>query len=80
MHQRRGEVDDTPKQIGADDPVAPVEPLPAPPPPDYTRVLAAVDSITLDHPMPATVEPADPALGELEAWLEAIVEDRKAHS
>jgi tetratricopeptide (TPR) repeat protein len=80
MHQRRGEVDDAPKQIGADDPAAPVAPLPAAPPPDYTRVLAAVDSITLDHPMPTTVEPADPALGELEAWLEAIVRDRKAHS
>jgi len=80
IHQRRGEADDAPNQVRPDDPVASVEPPPPTPPPDYTRVLAAVDSITLDHPMPTTVAPADPALGELEAWLEAIVEDRKGHS
>ncbi len=77
IHQRRGEVDDAPTQFATEDPIAPVEPPPASPPPDYTRVLATVDSIRLDHPMPVNVEPADPGLGELQAWLEAIVEDRK---
>jgi tetratricopeptide (TPR) repeat protein len=76
IHQRRGEFDDARKPIGADGSAAPVEA----PPPDYTRVLAAVDSITLDHPISTTVEPANLALGQLEAWLEAIARDRKAHS
>ena len=75
IHQRRGELDEAPKRVDAGETVVADE-LPPPPPPDYTRALAALDSITVDHPAPAIAAPEDQALGELESWLDAIIADR----
>ncbi len=79
IHQRHGEFDESLKQFSTADAIARDEARPAPPaaaPPDYARALEALDSITLDHPMPSIVEPEDPALDELESWLAAILADR----
>jgi predicted Zn-dependent protease len=79
IHQRRDERDDPRKEAPATDASAREEPPPAPLP-DYTHALAALDSITLDRPAPATAEPEDPELAELESWLQAIISDRAARS
>jgi tetratricopeptide (TPR) repeat protein len=78
IHQRRADLEDSPKRHEA--PPAPGgEPVPpAAPPPNYARALEALDNITVDRPTAAAVPPEDPALGELESWLDAIVADRKA--
>ena len=84
MHQHRGEFDEAPKQfstahaIGRDEAPPPAPPAAAPP--DYARALEALDSITLDHPMPSIVEPEDPVLDQLQSWLEAILADRTART
>jgi tetratricopeptide (TPR) repeat protein len=82
IHQRRGDLDDAPKPFSAAHATARDEtPPPAPvvaAPPDFTRAMKALDSIRLDHPVPPLVAPEDPALDDLESWLEAILADRKA--
>jgi predicted Zn-dependent protease len=80
IHQRRGDVvDDPSKQPSAAETIAAVEP-PSQPPPDYARALAALDSITVEQPVPSIEESPDPALGELESWLDAILADRQTRS
>jgi tetratricopeptide (TPR) repeat protein len=75
IHQRRGDMDDGPKQIGAAG-IRADELLP----PDYTRALAALDSLTVDHPPPPSAHPDNQALGELESWLDAIIADRSSRA
>ena len=99
IHQRREELDDIPKQVSGGATVVADEPPSPSPPPDYTRALAALDSITLDHRSAPVAQPehppsraalrgdvadspaaADPALGELESWLAAIIADRNSRA
>ena len=80
IHQRREELDEIPKQVSAGAAVVADEPPSPSPPPDYTRALAALDSITPDRPAPATADPDNPVLRELESWLDAIVSDRGARA
>jgi predicted Zn-dependent protease len=77
IHQRRGDLDEQASAVGRRETTHDVQPAPAPPP-DYTRASAALDAIALDSPASAAEEPADPALGELESWLDAILADRSA--
>ena len=79
LHQRREELDEAPKPVGGSGLVAD-EPLPPSAPPDYTGALAALDSITVDHPASAMPSPEDKALGELESWLDAIIADRDSRA
>jgi tetratricopeptide (TPR) repeat protein len=76
IHQRHAD-DDSPKDSDASRPRDQPAPDPAPPP-DYTRALQALDAITVDQAAPAVAPTDDPALGELESWLHAILADRKA--
>jgi tetratricopeptide (TPR) repeat protein len=80
IHQRRGELDEAPKRVNAGETVDADELPPPSPPPDYTRALAALDSITVDRPAPAIATPEDEALGELESWLDAIIADRNSRA
>ena len=80
IHQRRGDMDEAPNQAGAADAVVPDEPPPPSPPPDYTRALAALDSITVDQPAPSIAHPDDETLGALESWLDAIIADRTSRA
>jgi predicted Zn-dependent protease len=80
IHQRRGDIDEDPKQPRADDVVVAREAPPSSPPPDYTRALAELDSITVDHPPPSIAHSDHQALGELESWLDAIVADRNSRA
>ena len=75
IHQRRDEVDE-PGHVSAAAAVVAEEAPSPPPPPDYTRALAALDSLAPDHAAASPAQPVDPALRELEAWLAAIVADR----
>ena len=76
MHQRRGDFDEALKQFSTAHAAGRDTAPPPTPPPDYTRAVEALDSITLDRTVPSIVEPDDAALGELESWLEAILADR----
>jgi tetratricopeptide (TPR) repeat protein len=76
IHQRRDEGDEAPRHVSAAAAVVADEAPSPPPPPDYTRALAALDSLAPDHAAPSPAQPVDPALRELEAWLVAIVADR----
>jgi tetratricopeptide (TPR) repeat protein len=76
IHQRRAELDEPANRVGAGDTVVDAQAPPPPPPPDYTRALAVLDSITVDHPVPSVARPEDEALGELQSWLDAIMADR----
>lgn len=80
IHQRRGEIDEAPKPGPDDAVVTAVEPGPPSPPPDYTRALAALDAITVEHSTPSIAHPDDEALGELESWLDAIIADRHSRA
>ncbi len=78
IHQRRAEIEDSPRyDEAASSPVHHPAPPPAPPP-DYTRALEALDAITVERPASVAAAPEDPALRELESWLAAIRADRKA--
>ena len=83
IHQRRGHLDEALKQFSTAQAIARDEP----PLPDFTRALDAINSMTLDLPLPAGIDealddvaPRDPVLEELERWLDAIVADRRARA
>ena len=78
IHQRRADIEDSPKHHDAP-PAVDHAPAPAPPP-DYSRALEALDAITIDRPASAPTAPEDPALAELQSWLDAIVADRNARA
>ena len=80
IHQRRGEFDEAPQPVSASDLAVAAEPQPPSPPPDYSRALAALDSITVDSLVPSIVTPEDESLGELESWLDAIIADRNSRA
>jgi tetratricopeptide (TPR) repeat protein len=80
IHQRRGDMDEAPNPAGAGDAVVADEPPPPSPPPDYSRALAALDSITVDQPAPSIAHRDNEALGALESWLEAIIDDRTSRA
>jgi tetratricopeptide (TPR) repeat protein len=83
IHQRRGHLDEALKQFSTAQAIARDEP----PLPDFTRALAAINSMTLDLPVPSSFDaalddfaPRDPVVEELEHWLDAIVADRRARA
>lgn len=80
IHQRHGELDDAPGSVSGGDTLVAGDTTPPSGPPDYTRALAALDSITLDRPAPPAANPDDRTLGELESWLDAIMADRNSRA
>ena len=85
IHQRRGDLGEALEQFSTAPAIGRDQAPPPAPPPDYTRAVEALDALTLDRPpsrfalrrgLAEGSAEADPALGELESWLEAIITDR----